>query len=148
MKKTPPSIFLFPVRYLGFSLIEIVIALGVVSFAMMGIVGLIVVGMNTFRSSMDTSVQARIAQRILNEAQVGDYENLAGYEAYFDGEGKEVEAQDAGRRFIVAVTVGRVSNSLTETFSTNVARDLVVEIRNAGRAGEVRTFSSVMVKND
>lgn len=148
MKKSPFRTCLFLDSQRGFSLVEIVIALGIVSFAMMSIVGLIMVGMNVFRSSIDTSVQTRIAQQIINEAQLSDFGKLVDYQAYFDADGAEVSPGDERRKFLVDVSLGRATNSLTQIFATNVARDLVVEIRNRSRPDEVRTFSAVMVKND
>src|SRR5882757_6098701 len=57
----------------AFSLIEVVLAVGVVAFAFVAILGLIPAGMTQFRQAIDTSVCAQIAQRIINEAQGTDF---------------------------------------------------------------------------
>src|SRR3954464_1029271 len=57
----------------AFSLIEVVLAVGVVAFAFVAILGLIPAGMSQFRQAIDTSVCAQIAQRIINEAQQTDF---------------------------------------------------------------------------
>ena len=78
----------------AFSLIEVVIALGIVSFAFIGMVGLIPVGLNDFRESMDTSVGSRIGQQIVNEAQQTDFPVLISaptIQRYFDEQGTEVK---------------------------------------------------------
>jgi len=60
----------------AFSLIEVVLAVGVVAFAFVAILGLLPAGMSQFRQAIDTSVCAQIAQRIINEAQQTDFNVL------------------------------------------------------------------------
>lgn len=51
-------------------------AVGIVAFAFVTLIALIPAGLTTFRRSVDTSVCAQIAQRILNEAQETDFDTL------------------------------------------------------------------------
>ena len=60
----------------AFSLVEVVIAVGVVSFAFVAILGLIPAGMSQFRQAMDTSACAQIAQRVIGDAQQTDFDIL------------------------------------------------------------------------
>jgi uncharacterized protein (TIGR02598 family) len=60
----------------AFSLIEVVLAVGVVAFAFVAIMGLIPAGMGQFRQAIDTSVCAQIAQRVINDVQQADYSTL------------------------------------------------------------------------
>lgn len=60
----------------AFSLIEVVLAVGVVAFAFVAIMGLIPAGMGQFRQAVDTSVCATIAQRVINDAQQADFATL------------------------------------------------------------------------
>lgn len=135
-------------RRRAFSLVEVVIALGIVSFAMMGIVGLIVVGMNTFRASIDTSVQSRIAQKAIGDAVLTDFSKLQAYESYFDESGRPVSAGDGQRVYTVGVTLANLTNSITQSLSPDVAKNVVVTIRNRARPDEVKTIATVVVKND
>ncbi|MBN8709303.1 MAG: hypothetical protein BGO12_18985 [Verrucomicrobia bacterium 61-8] len=135
-------------RCRAFSLVEVVIALGIVSFAMMGIVGLLVVGMNTFRASIDTSVQSRIAQKVIGDAVLTDFGKLEAYESYFDESGRQVSAGDAQMVYTVGVTLAILTNSITQSLSPDVAKNVVVTIRNRTRPDEVKTFATVVVKND
>ncbi len=125
-----------------------VIALGIVSFAMMGIVGLVVMGMNTFRASVDVSVQARIAQKVISDTVLSDFGNLGAYEAYFDEAGRTVTPGDAQRVYSVKVTLAKLTNSITQSLSPDVARDVVVTIRNRTKPDDIKTFATVVVKND
>jgi len=135
-------------RRRAFSLVEVVIALGIVSFAMMGIVGLIAVGMNTFRASIDTSVQSRIAQKAISDAVLTDFSKLQAYESYYDESGRPVSAGDEQRLYTVGVTLANLTNSITQSLSQDVAKNVVVTIRNRTRPDEVKTFATVVVKND
>lgn len=60
----------------GFSLVEVVLAIGVMSFAFVGIFALLPAGLTNFRQAMDTSVGAQIAQRLTSDAQQTDFNVL------------------------------------------------------------------------
>ena len=61
----------------GFSLIEVTIALGVVSFALIALFGLLPTGLTTFRSSIDRSVASQIAQNIISQARQTEFSSLS-----------------------------------------------------------------------
>ena len=79
----------------AFSLVEVVLALGVISFACLTLMGLLTMGLTTIRQSIGTTVQAQIMQSLVNDAQVqsynqGNFTNSAGASPatyYFDDEG-------------------------------------------------------------
>jgi len=74
----------------GFSLIEIAIALGILAFALIPVLGLMPIGLTTLRDTVDTTVSARIAQTVVNQAQQADYNSLpvtGGTTYYFDEQG-------------------------------------------------------------
>ena len=94
----------------AFSLVEVVLALGVVAFAFVALFSLLPVGMGVFREAMDTSVSTQIVQRIAGDAQETDFDNLVdpaknGGTAtadwfvlplrYFDDQGSEVKVVGA-----------------------------------------------------
>jgi len=79
----------------AFSLIEVVLAIGIVSFAMVSILGLIPVGLITFRNAMDLSVEANIAQRLVGEVQRTEFTNLCSTNFSFDDQGIEVAPASA-----------------------------------------------------
>jgi type II secretory pathway pseudopilin PulG len=60
----------------GFSLIESTLAIGVVAFSFVAILGLLPAGLTTFRKAMDASVGAEIGQRVLNDLQQSDFNTL------------------------------------------------------------------------
>jgi uncharacterized protein (TIGR02598 family) len=91
----------------GFSLIEVVLSLGIVSFAFVGLFGLLPVGLNAFTNSVDSTVESQIAENVLTNVKQAKFSNLLtladqnagsnpalppvqGY--YFDDQGKAVAA--------------------------------------------------------
>jgi uncharacterized protein (TIGR02598 family) len=86
----------------AFSLVEVAVALAVVTFALVGILGLIPIGLGNFREAMDTTVGAQLAQRVITDAEQTDFDlliasaesNDASFFAlpvrYFDEQGTEV----------------------------------------------------------
>lgn len=63
-------------RWDGFSLVEITMAIGIVSFAFVSVLGLLPAGLNTFRKAMDTSVTSQIFQRVVSDVQQTDFSVL------------------------------------------------------------------------
>ncbi len=92
---------------------EVVLAIGVVSFAFVAILGLLPAGMTQFRKAIDTSVAADIAQRVIDDAQQTDWDTLVGTQwpayRYFDERGVEVVPQNTG-----ASTNASLLNQTTE----------------------------------
>lgn len=112
----------------GFSLVEVTIAMGIVSFGLVTLFSLLPVGLNQFREAMNANISSRIAQRLLHEALQTDYSVLVektGEEVaeegggegsspsnkpinkgwrYFDDQGLELEEADKAQAVYHAVT--------------------------------------------
>src|SRR5262245_31575650 len=74
------------------SLVEVVLALGMMSFAMISVLGLIPVGLGNFRDARKLSVESGIAQRMAGDLRLAE---MAGRSAaagnfYFDDQGTPV----------------------------------------------------------
>ena len=91
----------------GFSLVEVVLAIGIVAFAFVGLFALLPVGMGIFRTAMDTSVSAQIVQRVIGDATETEFDQLIADPAnqasgnyytlplrYFDDQGTEVKVSN------------------------------------------------------
>ena len=63
-------------RASGFSLVEVALAIGIVAFALVPMLGLMATGQATFQSAMNTSVGAQIAQHVANDLQQTDFATL------------------------------------------------------------------------
>ena len=86
-------------------MVEVTIAIGVVAFAFISVLGLIPTGLNDSRQAIDATVGSQIMQRVVNEAQQTDFDQLvkdyAGatisgtnsgvkYVRFFDDQGAEI----------------------------------------------------------
>lgn len=75
-------------RTRGFSLVEVAIALGIVSFVLLALLGLFSVGLNAGKDSQLDTVQAAIVHRMLSEFRTADFDTLAETNALFDYAGQ------------------------------------------------------------
>ena len=93
----------------GFSLVEVTLSIGIIAVAFVALLGLLPVGMSTFRGSIDASNEMWIMQSFNSMVQTTDYSRLKDLDYgtssdkviyYFDEEGRRVDTskdQIAGR---------------------------------------------------
>ena len=80
-------------RLSGFSLVEVTIALGVFAFAVLGLMGMLPIALQTHRDAKLDTVLSQIKQRLAAEVLLTDGANLANLstiEKKFDVEGREL----------------------------------------------------------
>lgn len=111
MNLFPSSFFGAPARQprRGFSLAEVLVAIGIAASAITIMVGLLPAGLTTFRQALNTTVTSQIGQKLLYEASQTDYTVLTAAPAtkpwrYFDDEGSELP-DSAGAIFHALVRV-------------------------------------------
>ena len=119
----------------AFSLVEIALSLGIVSFAFVGIFSLLPAGMTSFRQAIDTTMMSQIVQRVANEEQQTDFATLTGGQTqrnrYFDDQGNEVPEAGASV-YSVEITVAGQTPLPNGAPSPNLA---TVTIRTAWNPG-------------
>lgn len=75
----------------GFTLTEVVLALGIISFAFVPLLGLLPLGLDTSRQAIDATIEAQIVQSLGGKAQQTDFSNLNALTnsnpSYFDYQG-------------------------------------------------------------
>lgn len=93
----------------GFSLVEVTMALGLISFALLAMIGLIPAGLGSLRDSTQQSVNAQILQQISSGLAVNgfasrsEFSDFGGTNLYFDAEAQALP-DAAGARYKAAVT--------------------------------------------
>lgn len=96
----------------GFSLTEVVLALGIVAFAFIPVLGLLPVGLDASRQAIDATIEAQIVQQLSNEAFQTDFSSLDELSTaplyYFDYQGNKTTADKA------IYTAGFVVDSQTD----------------------------------
>ena len=99
MNHSPPNVSFLPARRRlsyqhragAFTLVEVALALGIIAFALLPIVGLVPIGMQVSNSATDQTMTAQIGQRLIGLMRQSDPSNYAALEAscyYFDNEGQ------------------------------------------------------------
>ena len=111
----------------GFSLVEVVIAIGLASFALMALLGLLPVGLSTYKQSVSSTMGAQIVQRIFTDAQIASLSNLQNTNRFFDEQGTELTSSNAVNCiYWVQVTYStNSSGSNATTFLGNTSINLV-----------------------
>lgn len=132
----------------AFSLVEMTTSLGVMSFAMVAVLGLLPVGMKAFQEADTQARYSRHGQDWLTVAQQTDFSalsSLAG-EYYYDQDGLEVKKDDPSK--IVTVTLKVESQVTLPGFnpSSNHLAHVLVEVTQNGR--EPAYFSSFIARAD
>lgn len=136
----------------GFSLVEIALAIGLLAFGMVSIIGLLPVGLTTFREAMERTISTQIVQAVVNEYQLTDFEEIPATTQilYFDDEG---QSNDYSGRPVDASTAKYRAE--VETFASPILpggqdnpdmRGLAVRIIDQPSGLSLRTFSSLLVK--
>ncbi len=83
----------------GFTLVEVVLALGVASFGLISMMGLLTVGLKTFHDAMSATTETEIAQQMANQLQLANYSTIKSATTpttyYFTQEGIQTTAANA-----------------------------------------------------
>jgi uncharacterized protein (TIGR02598 family) len=151
----------------AFSLVEVMLSLGIISFAFVGLLGLIPLGLDMFRTAVDATVEAQILQCVTTVARQGKFSQLqeldrnpgqqAGVELpdfFFDEQGGEITdphaIQSAEYIYTAAVLVKPVSTVPTgsrgEAINANVAT-VNIFIRRESAPRDVR-LASIFIANN
>jgi uncharacterized protein (TIGR02598 family) len=131
-------------RQFGFSLVEVVLALGVISFAIVAILGLIPTGLQTSHSSQDETRATQIAQTIFSSMasqsqtqftgitlQLNDSSNISPLDltssgtasVYADNDGK-LSANSAGAIYAITIT----TNGSPSGFDSGYANQVTLSV--------------------
>ena len=126
----------------AFSLIEVTIALGILAFALVGIMGILPVGLRTMGDAIDDSTSSLITRRMVGEARQSSFDALLSMPSttrYFDFEGQEVASASSSLSVYKAVTTVSSTGS-----SSNLALvSITVSKNNSGN----RTFVSHVARH-
>lgn len=132
------------IRSGGFTLIETVLAIGVVSFAMISILGLVPVGLGTFRKAMNLTVESSIVQSVSGDVLRTDYTNLAATNLYFDEQGV-VAAGGADAKSIYTVEVAAPQSiDAANLVSAGAAGTVLVRINNRAQPTVTNSYAIIV----
>jgi len=143
---------ILPGRSGGFTLVEIALALGVFSVAIVGMLSLLAVGMGNFQSAKQTQAEAEIMQQIAAEVQLARFSDLANTAAssflkYFDERGVTVES--SAPNCLYTVKANSSSNTTLPGYAASPQSLLVLnfDITRKTDLRATRTFALVVSDN-
>lgn len=113
----------------GFTLVEVVLAIGIIAFAFIPLMGLLPLGLDVSRQAIDTTVQSQIVQQLTTEAQQTDFSGLSDFAKsttthpyYYDDQGnKSTSTQGVYEAIITAATQTALPGNITTQKLATVA---------------------------
>ncbi len=127
-------------RVKAFSLVEVVLAMSVMSFACVTLIGLLATGLVTVHQATVATVQAQVIQAVVNDAQVHPYSSGFTTNLFFDDEGTSVNSTDTWL-YTAAVTGQNLTNAGYSAFATTDVQQLKVQVVSRSSPGNTNTFS-------
>lgn len=81
----------------GFSLVEVAIAMGIITFSLVSVMGLLPIGLSSFRDATESTIESQIISQISSETSLMPFHELPDYVGaspyYFDDEGSQVRSE-------------------------------------------------------
>lgn len=136
----------FHTRRNAFTLVESVMAIGIVSFAMLSILGLIPVGLGTFRNAMNLTVETTIVQAVSGDLLRTDYADLAATNFYFDQEGGMVAKGDTKHLYTAEVLTPQNLDT-AGLVSPESAKTVPIKINNRTHPGTTNSYFVIVPKS-
>ena len=128
-------------RTLAFSLVEVVLALSIMSFASVTLIGLLATGLSGIHRASVETIQAQIIQAVINDAQVHPYAASYSTNLYFNDEGTRLNSTDPWL-YSAAVTnqVAQIPNGVNFSFASSDAQLLKVQVISKVAASSTNSF--------
>jgi len=111
-------------RVRAFSLVEVVIALGITTFAITAIMTMMPVGLSTLRSAMDDTMTARMIRKVSSDLQMTPFSQITSGDILFDVDG-EVVVTEADARYRVTYANKAYGANTYPGASANIGDDLL-----------------------
>jgi uncharacterized protein (TIGR02598 family) len=133
----------------GFSLVEVTVAMGLITFAVVAVLGVLPAGLTSLRRAMDQTVEAQIIRSVGAQAITGEFATVgAQSEMFFDEEGQAMDSSQGAYYKATLTTRDPVypASSLSGTL-TNSLKSLQIELRPQLGTNAVATVYSINVAN-
>jgi uncharacterized protein (TIGR02598 family) len=122
----------------AFTLVETILAIGIVAFAMLPILGLVPVGLSNLREAVSFTAESQILQSLSNDILLTDYNllvdnfaNSPSQTSWYNDEGTLLpDAGAAGRVYTVKVELKDVSPPADSSITPTTSKCAIIEITN------------------
>ena len=142
----------------AFSLIEVVFSLAICSFAFVGMLGLMTLGLTTLRQSIDYNTEVAISQQLTGEAELLDYSAVtnttSAYRAnfsrnrFFDNAGREIDNTTTPANYVYKATLlVQACKMPGTTVDSPVAQQLIFKISTPSNTKSVSSYNLWTVDN-
>jgi len=139
----------------GFSLVEVTLALGVVSFALLALVGVMPAGLSTMRQAADKLVESQVVRQLGTEALHTPFSELSsrfsGVSTYYDDAGLVLSnASASGVRYRAEVVLAQPAfpGSTSEANLTNSLWTMRISLATVSSGREISTnYYNIQVPN-
>jgi uncharacterized protein (TIGR02598 family) len=127
----------------GFSLVEVTLAMGIIAFALVAVLGLVPPGLSTFRKAVTTSIGTQIVQQVVSDIRQTDFDSLSTQPAwrYFDDQGQEyASVQTTGTGRVIYHVNVQITKPVTLPGgnTSNLARVNIEIVNNPGNKSLTR----------
>jgi uncharacterized protein (TIGR02598 family) len=119
----------------GFTLAEVMIAMGIVASVMVGLLGMIPLGVRTIREATNLTISGRIAQEVISNVQQANWQDvITGFDKKvfkFDNEGFFIRAADTTSQPSFKATVTVPDNAIKFgqiDFDKSTLKKIIVEV--------------------
>jgi uncharacterized protein (TIGR02598 family) len=143
----------------AFSLVEVTLALGIVAFSLVTLLGVMPMGLATFHKAVETSVSSQIVQQVVSDVEQTDFSTLTASSTgvtqlglrYFDDQGNELSsATSPGAIYQVNVVINTspVLSGGSTTAAPSLACLTIDIVANPGNAALTYNTGSLTVIPD
>jgi len=119
----------------GFTLVEVTMAIGIISFAFVATIGLLPVGLSVSRQAIETTIQSQIVQQLTTQALQTDFSQLEklgdpskAEPYYFDDQGKATG--EVGSLYKATFQPVPPTTDLPDGVSTRKLKTVTISIEN------------------
>lgn len=139
----------------GFSLVEVVLSIGMLSFSLVGLLGLMPMVLGSVRESMNLTTQTLIIQELSSEVQTMDYSQLTNSAAFsstfpraYNDVGALLPSSSSAQETAFQVTVSVSACQVPATASSSSpARQLTFQILNNHKKSDKNVYNIWIVDN-
>jgi uncharacterized protein (TIGR02598 family) len=137
--------------FAGFTLVEVILSLGILSFAMVALLGLIPLGLSTSRNAINITTESQIVQSLCNEIQLTDFSNISNTVLYYNEEGSIVNSSDQTILYSVVISSEKSispATGLSTGSKTDSAQTVLIRVANKTTPKTTNSYSVIVFNNN
>ena len=137
----------------GFSLVEVVLALSILVFCLVSLLGLIPMGLQSFRSAMTLTVESQIAQGLSGDLQLTDFKNLKtllqnGREYYYDDQGMALDENGPQAIYTATVSLRKLESPAALTENDILCVQIIIANKTTPERKNDHYYSVIVANNN